>query len=190
MGIVDEDVAAVRAASDIVAVISQYTQLRKVGRRFQGLCPFHSEKTPSFSVNAEDGLWYCFGCQAKGDVFTFVQEIEHVDFPSAVERLAAKLGKSLRYTDRSEGEGRKKRARLHEVMAKAVEWYHERLLSGPDAGAARKYLRERGLDGDVVRQFQIGWAPDSWDDLCRALRLDQKTAEETGLGRLNRRGRV
>jgi DNA primase len=190
MGIVDEDVAAVRAASDIVAVVSQYTPLRKVGRRFQGLCPFHSEKTPSFSVNAEDGLYYCFGCQAKGDVFTFVQEIEHVDFPSAVERLAAKVGKSLRYTDRSEGEGRKKRARLHEVMARAADWYHERLLSSPDAGAARKYLRERGLGGDVVREFQIGWAPDSWDDLCRALRLDQKTAEETGLGRLNRRGRV
>jgi DNA primase len=190
MGIVDEDVAAVRAASDIVAVVSQYTQLRKVGRRFQGLCPFHSEKTPSFSVNAEDGLYYCFGCQAKGDVITFVEEIEHVDFPNAVERLAAKLGKSLRYTDRQEGEGRKKRARLHDVMARAVDWYHERLLSGADAGAARKYLRERGLEGDVVREFRIGWAPDSWDDLCRALRLDQRTAEETGLGRLNRRGRV
>ncbi len=190
MGIVDEDVAAVRAASDIVAVVSQYTQLRKVGRRFQGLCPFHSEKTPSFSVNAEDGLYYCFGCQVRGDVFTFVQEIEHVDFPSAVERLAAKLGKSLRYTERSEGEGRKKRARLHEILARAAAWYHERLLSGADAGAARKYLRERGLDGDVVREFQIGWAPDSWDELCRALRLDQTTAEETGLGRLNRRGRV
>jgi DNA primase len=190
MGIVDEDVAAVRAASDIVAIVSQYTQLRKVGRRFQGRCPFHDERTPSFSVNAEDGLYYCFGCQVKGDVFTFVQEMEHVDFPSAVERLAAKLGKSLRYTDRNEGEGRKKRARLIETVARAVEWYHERLLAGADAGAARRYLRERGLDGEVVRTFQIGWAPDSWDDLCRALRLDQKTAEETGLGRLNRRGRV
>ena len=190
MGIVDEDVAAVRAASDIVAIVSQYTQLRKVGRRFVGVCPFHSEKTPSFSVNAEEGLYYCFGCQVAGDVITFVREIEHLDFPAAVEWLAPKAGVSLRYTDRNEGEGRKRRARLLEVMDRAVDWYHERLLSSPDAGAARKYLRERGLGGDVVREFRIGWAPDSWDDLCRALRLDQKTAEETGLGRLNRRGRV
>jgi DNA primase len=190
MGIVDDDVAAVRAASDIVAIISQYTQLRKVGRRFVGVCPFHTEKTPSFSVNAEEGLYYCFGCQVSGDVITFVREIEHLDFPAAVEWLAPKAGVSLRYTDRNEGEGRKRRSRLLEVMDRAVDWYHERLLSSPDAGTARKYLRERGLGGDVVREFRIGWAPESWDDLCRALRLDQKTAEETGLGRLNRRGRV
>ena len=190
MGIHDEDVAAVRAASDIVQIVTEYTPLRRVGRQWTGLCPFHSEKTPSFSVNPNENVFYCFGCQAKGDVFDFVMQKEQVDFPTAVERLAGKTSITLRYTDRSEGEGRKRRARLVDTMARAVAWYHQRLLSGPDAGAARRYLRERGLDGAVVRDFQIGWAPDAWDALTRALRLDKDLAEGTGLARENSRGRL
>jgi DNA primase len=176
MGIHDEDVAAVRAASDIVQIVSQYTPLRRVGQRWQGLCPFHGEKTPSFSVNAAENMYYCFGCQARGDVITFVREKEQLDFVGAVEWLAGKADITLRYTDRQEGESRKRRARLVDTVAKAVAWYHERLLSGPDAGTARSYLRARGLDGDVVREFQIGWAPDAWDELSRALRLDDELA--------------
>jgi DNA primase len=190
MGIHDEDVAAVRAASDIVQIVSEYTPLRRVGRQWTGLCPFHSEKTPSFSVNANENVFYCFGCQAKGDVIDFVMEKEQVDFPAAVERLAARTNITLRYTDRDEGEGRKRRARLVDVVTRAAAWYHERLVSGPDAGGARRYLRERGFDGEVVRDFQIGWAPDAWDALTRALRLDRETAEATGLARLNSRGRL
>jgi DNA primase len=190
MGILDEDVAAVRAASDIVGVIGQYVQLRREGQRWKGLCPFHSEKTPSFSVNANEGVWYCFGCQARGDVITFVREVEHLGFPEAVEWLAARAGITLRYSDRSEAEGHKRRARLVEIMGRAITWYHERLLSAADAGAARRYLRERGLDGAVVREYQLGWAPDSWDALCRALRLDEKDARDSGLGRVNQRGRL
>ncbi len=190
MGILDEDVAAVRAASDIVGVISQYVQLRKVGQRWQGLCPFHNEKTPSFSVNAGEGLYYCFGCHASGDVITFVRETEHLGFADAVEWLAPKAGITLRYSDRDEGEGRKRRTKLVDITAKAAAWYHQRLLSAPDAGGARKYLRDRGIDGDVVREFQIGWAPDSWDALCKALRLGEKDARDTGLGRVNSRGRL
>jgi DNA primase len=190
MGIHDEDVAAVRAASDIVQIVSQYTPLRRVGQRWTGLCPFHGEKTPSFSVNAAENMYYCFGCQARGDVITFVREKEQLDFVGAVEWLAAKAGMTLRYTDRNEGESRKRRARLVDTVAKAVAWYHERLLSGPDAGAARGYLRARGLDGDVVRQFGIGWAPDAWDELSRALRLDDDLATGTGLARRNSRGRL
>ena len=190
MGINDDDVAAVRAAADIVQVVTEYTPLRRVGRQWTGLCPFHTEKTPSFSVNPTENVFYCFGCQAKGDVIDFVMQKEALDFPGAVERLASKTGISLRYTDRSEGESRRKRARYVATMAKAVEWYHERLLSGADAGAARSYLRSRGLDGDVVREFRIGWAPDAWDELTRALRLDRDLAEGTGLARLNSRGRL
>jgi DNA primase len=190
MGIHDDDVAAVRAASDIVAIVSQYTPLRRVGQRWQGLCPFHTEKSASFSVNAEEKFYYCFGCQAGGDVITFVQEKEQLDFVGAVEWLAGKANMTLRYTERNEGEGRKRRAKLVDTMARAVEWYHQRLLSGPDAGAARSYLRARGLDGDVVRDFRIGWAPDSWDQLVRALRLDDDLATGTGLARRNSRGRL
>jgi DNA primase len=190
MGIHDDDVAAVRAAADIVQIVSEYTPLRRVGRQWTGLCPFHTEKTPSFSVNPNENVFYCFGCQAKGDVFDFVMQREQLDFPAAVERLAGRTGISLRYTDRAEGEGRKRRARLVDTMETAVAWYHERLLSGADAGAARRYLRERGLDGDVVREFRIGWAPDAWDELTRALRLTDEQAEGTGLARRNSRGRL
>ena len=190
MGIHDDDVAAVRAASDIVQIITEYTALRKEGMRWKGLCPFHTERTASFSVNADLNVYYCYGCHAKGDVITFVREKEQLDFVGAVERLAAKANITLHYTDADAGEGRKRRARLVDTMARAVAWYHERLLSGPDAGAARSYLRARGLDGDVVREFAVGWAPDAWDELARALRLDDDLAAGTGLARRNSRHRL
>ncbi|MGQ0833182.1 MAG: DNA primase [Microthrixaceae bacterium] len=189
MGIVDEDIVAVRAATDIVAVISKYTQLRRSGQRWVGLCPFHGEKTPSFNVNQELGLYRCWGCQVRGDAITFVREIEHLDFVAAVELLAGWAGITLRYSDRDEGEGRKRRARLVAAVGKAVEWYHERLLAAPDASSARKYLRERGLTGDEVRAFQIGWAPEGWDELVRALKLPDDIVRDAGIGYLNRSGR-
>ena len=189
MGIVDEDVVRVREASDMVAVISEHVQLKRVGSSWTGLCPFHSEKSGSLNVSAEKGVYYCFGCGAKGDVITFVREIEHLDFVGAVEVLAAKAGITLRYSDRDEGEGRKQRARLIDAMARAVEWYHQRLLSAPDAAKARGYLRERGLDGDVVRAYRIGWAPEGWDELARALKLPADVLTGAGLGFINSRGR-
>ena len=185
----DEDVVAVRDASDIVAIVSQYTQLKRVGRRFSGLCPFHSEKSPSFSVNGEQGLYYCFGCQAKGDVITFVREIEHTDFVGAVEMLAGKAGITLRYTDQNEGESRKRKARLVEAMTAAVDWYHERLMTGSDAGPARGYLRSRGFTRDTVETYKLGWAPDDWDQLVTALKLPDDVVKDAGLGFRNRRGR-
>ncbi len=189
MGIQDDDIASVRAATDIVAVISEHVALKRVGRRWVGLCPFHNEKSGSFSVNAEEKLYYCFGCGAKGDVITFVREVEHLDFVGAVEKLAAKAGITLRYTDESQTEGRKRRAQLLEAVARAVDWYHARLLSAADAATARSYLRSRGLDGDDVRAYKIGWAPSGWDELARALRLPDDVFVEAGLGFLNRRGR-
>jgi DNA primase len=189
MGIVDEDVVRVREASDMVAVVSEHVQLKRVGTSWTGLCPFHSEKSGSLSVSAEKGVYYCFGCGAKGDVITFVREIEHLDFVGAVEVLAAKAGITLRYSDRDEGEGRKQRARLIDAMSRAVEWYHERLLSAPDAAKARGYLRERGLAGEQVRAYQIGWAPEGWDELARALKLPPEVLTGAGLGFINSRGR-
>ena len=128
MGIVDEDIARVRDATDFVAVAGQHMQLKKSGRRYVGLCPFHGEKTPSFSINAENGMYYCFGCQAKGDVITFVRELEHLDFPGAVEYLAGRAGITLRYDKQGENESRRDKRRLTEAMERAVDWYHERLL--------------------------------------------------------------
>ena len=186
MGIRGEDIARVRAASDLVQIAGEHLALRKVGRRWVGLCPFHAEKTPSFSVNAEEGLYYCFGCQAKGDVITFVREAEHLEFAEAVERLAARAGISISYDDAAVGRERQRRAVLVEAMAQAVEWYHQRLLTASDAAAARSYLRSRGYDGETVRTYRLGWAPDEWDALCRALRVPLDVLTDTGLGLLNR----
>jgi DNA primase len=191
MGILAEDVARVRAASDLVAIASEHIGLKRVGRRYTGLCPFHAEKTPSFSVNPTEGLYYCFGCGAKGDVITFVREVEHLEFAEAVERLAGRAGIQLRYDEVSAAASaeRKRMAALREAMARAVEWYHQRLLSSPDAAPARHYLRERGYDGEVVRAYRLGWAPDGWDALAQALRLPDDVLRDTGLGFVNARGR-
>jgi DNA primase len=189
MGILDEDVARVRDTTDIVALIAQYTQLKRVGQRWSGLCPFHAEKSPSFSVNDTDGLYHCFGCKASGDAITFVREIEHLDFPGAVEFLAGRAGVTLRYSDREEGEGRKRQARLLDLVERAAAWYHDRLRNSPDAAAARGYLRSRGFDRDEVERYRLGWAPDDWDRLARHLRATPEDLEASGLGFTNRAGR-
>ena len=189
MGIVTEDIARVRAASDLVQVAGEHLALRRVGRRWVGLCPFHAEKTPSFSVNGEEGLYYCFGCGAKGDVITFVREVEHLEFAEAVERLAGRAGIQIAYDDAAVSKERQRRAVLVDAMARAVEWYHRRLLTGPDAAAARAYLRDLGYDGDIVRQYRLGWAPDEWDSLCRSLNEPVDVLTQTGLGLLNRLNR-
>jgi len=188
MGIVDEDIQRVREATNLREIVSQNVQLKRVGRRWVGLCPFHAEKSGSFNVNEENGLWKCFGCGMGGDAITYVREIEHLDFVGAVEYLAGKVGIGIRYTEKGEDEGRKRRTKLVAAVAKAVDWYHDRLLTGADAGAARSYLRSRGLTGEHVRQYKIGWAPEAWDELCRALRLPDQVVVDAGLGFLNRRG--
>src|SRR4051794_33429035 len=167
MGIAPDDIERVRAATDIVAVISEVVGLRKQGSRWVGLCPFHAEKSGSFSVNPDLGLYYCFGCQAKGDVITFVREVQHLDFVGAVESLAARAGVTLTYDSTVESEGRQKRKALIDAMNAAVNWYHDRLLTSPDGAKARGYLRSRGYDGEIVRRYKLGWAPDDWDTLCR-----------------------
>ena len=190
MGIADDDVLKVRDQTDIVALIGEVVALRKSGSRWTGLCPFHAEKTGSFSVNQELGVYMCFGCQAKGDAITFVREIHHLDFVGAVEHLAARAGVQLTYTTSGEGEGRKKRSKLIDAMTQAVDWYHDRLLNSPDAGEARGYLRSRDFTAEMVRQYKIGWAPDDWDALCRALKLPVEVAKETGLGFVNSRNKL
>ena len=189
MGIPDEDVARVRAATDIVALIGEHAALKRQGRRWVGLCPFHGEKTPSFSVNADEGLYYCFGCHATGDAISFVRAIEHLDFVDAVRRLADKAGITIR-EDAGTGRDSQRRKVLFDAMEQATEWYHQRLLVGADAGQARDYLRSRGYDGEVVRRFRLGWAPDAWDELCTGLRLTKEVAETAGLGFVNRRHRL
>jgi DNA primase len=125
MAIHDEDIERVRSSVSIVDVVQQYVTLRRTGRNWVGLCPFHAEKSGSFNVREETGRYKCFGCQAGGDIFTFVQEIEHVDFVSAVEKLAGRAGMTLRYTSGGEGKDRQRRKQLVAALESAVEWYHQ-----------------------------------------------------------------
>ena len=188
--IVDDDIARVRAAVDMVGLVSEHMSLRRVGTRWVGLCPFHTESSPSFSVNAELGVYYCFGCQASGDAITFIRELEHLDFKDAVERLAGRAGITLTYADDATSRSAQRRAVIHETIEAAIAFYQQR-LNGPDAGGARHYLRaERGYDRDVVGTYRIGWAPDGFDVLQRALGRPVQQLLDAGLATRTESGRV
>ena len=190
MAIADEDIERLRSTVSIVDTVQQYVALKRVGRNWVGLCPFHAEKSGSFNVREETGRYKCFGCQAAGDVFTFVQEIEHLDFPSAVEHLANKAGIQLNYTSSGQSKERARRKKLTEAMSEAVDWYHQRLLDHPDAREARDYLRKRGLHGEFARTFKLGWAPDDWDAFAIASSSPSDVLQDVGLAFRNRRNRM
>jgi DNA primase len=190
MAIADEDLERVRSTVSIVDVIGQHVQLKRTGRNWVGLCPFHAERSPSFNVREETGRYRCFGCDKSGDVFTFVQEMEHVDFVAAVEQLANRAGITLSYTTTGHSKERARRKNLIEAMERAVEWYHDRLLKSPDARPARDYLRARGIDGDTARQFKLGWAPDEWDALATGAGISPRDLRDNGLAFDNRRNKL
>jgi DNA primase len=188
-----DSIERVRAAADIVEVVQGYTDLRRQGTRYTGLCPFHEERTPSFSVDPTEKLYYCFGCQVGGDVFKFVQDKEGLDFPDAVERLADRYGIELAYdsTDPRDDERRRARERLHDLLAKAAAFYGRYLWSSNEAAKARAYLESRGLGTDALEQFGVGYAPSAWDSvLKRALRagFGERDLEAAGLVQKGRRG--
>lgn len=190
MAIADTDIERLRESVSIIDTIQGYVQLRRVGRNWVGLCPFHAEKSGSFNVREETRRYKCFGCGASGDVFKFIQEIEHLDFVGAIEHIAGKAGYQLTYTTGGQSKDRQRSKQLTEIMSQAVEWYHNRLLTAPDARLAREYLRDRGLSGDVAREFKLGWAPDDWDALSRDLGVSIDLLRETGLGFVNKRGKA
>jgi len=162
-----QSVDRVRQAADIVEIVSAHTDLRQQGGRWVGLCPFHEERTPSFSVNPADKLYYCFGCEAGGDVFRFVQEKEAVEFPEAVEILAERYGVELEREQedpRSEAR-RKRRDRLRELLKRTAAFYASYLWESTEAAKARDYLAERGLREEILREFGIGYAPSAWDQV-------------------------
>jgi DNA primase len=190
MAIAQDDVDRLKATISIVDVVGEVVQLKRVGRNWVGLCPFHAERTPSFNVREQTGRYKCFGCDQAGDVFTFVEQTRHVDFAGAVEYLAAKVGLTLTYTDAGQSAQRARRKRLVDAMATAVEWYHQRLLTDPAARPARDYLRSRGLSGDLARRFKLGWAPDDWDALARGSGIEAELLRTVGLAFTNRAGRM
>ncbi len=193
MAFVREDIERVRSATNIVDLVDSVTTVRKRGRAVKAICPFHQEKTASMSIDVGRGLYHCFGCGAGGDIFKFVQETQALDFSEAVEFLAARAGVTLRI-DKEAARQRGERQALIEAVEKAVEFYHDRLKNAPDAAGARKYLRGRGYDADVVERFQIGYSPaEGWDELVRYLTgkgVNQKSMLNAGLAARNQRGRL
>jgi DNA primase len=171
----------VRDAVDFVELVSARTELRKAGpARFEGLCPFHDERTPSFGIDPGQKVYHCFGCQASGDVFTFVQETEGVDFKGALELLAERYGVELarEQEDPREAERRKKRERLLELLNRTTTYYERYLWDSSEAARAREYLLGRGLAEEMLREFRVGYAPSAWDQVQLASRRAGYTNRE------------
>jgi DNA primase len=176
----------VKQQADIVKVIEGYIRLRKSGaQNYQGLCPFHKEKSPSFSVHAVRQFYHCFGCQASGDVFSFVAKIENVGFPEAVRIVAGKCGIPLpkrEFSSPEEAAGARLRAKLLELHETATAWFEDQ-LRGPEGALAREYLTGRGLTPEGIKTFRIGYAPDSFNSLRDRLSgiADNETLRASGL---------
>ncbi|MBJ8346884.1 DNA primase [Antrihabitans sp. YC2-6] len=191
----ERDIAAIRERVHIEDIVGEYVSLRRAGGdSMKGLCPFHDEKSPSFHVRPNHGLFHCFGCGEGGDVYSFMQKIEHVSFGEAVEQLADRVGYTISY----EGGGtavqrdRGTRSRLVAANAAAQEFYAGR-LAGPDAATARKYLTERKFDAAAAAQFGCGYAPEGWDTLTKHLLqkgFEFKELEAAGLSRQGKRGPI
>ena len=169
MAIPSQSIEQVAAANDIVGVIGSYFPLKRAGANFKALCPFHQEKTPSFHVSPQRQTFHCFGCGAGGSVFRFVMEYEHVDFPTAVRKLAARVGIPVVEERGGPDEDRQHEARhvLLKLHAEAAEWFHENLLKKDFAEPARQYLKRRGIDRQVAKNWQVGFAPEAWDALLK-----------------------
>jgi len=188
----------VRDAVDMIAVVSDHTELRRAGAsEYVGRCPFHDERTPSFGVNPIEKVYYCFGCQASGDVFTFVMETEGLDFPGALQSLADRFGVELQteQEDPQAAQRRQRRERLQSLLGRAATYYARYLWEAREAGPARDYLQTRGLREETLREFRVGYAPSAWDRILTASRRAGFTDEEliaTGLAQRshNRPGQI
>lgn len=190
----DRDIAAIRERARIEEVVGDYVQLRRAGAdSLKGLCPFHNEKSPSFHVRPNHGHFHCFGCGEGGDVYAFIQKIEHVSFVEAVELLADRIGHTITYSGAAATNvqrDRGSRSRLIAANAAAAEFYAEALESD-EAAPARQYLKERNFDAEAARHFGCGFAPSGWEKLTKHLLrkgFEFKELEAAGLSREGRRG--
>jgi DNA primase len=182
----------VRDAIDFLELVSTRTDLRRAGpNNYEGLCPFHDERSPSFGIDPGRKVYYCFGCQAKGDVFTFVQETEGVDFKAALELLADRCAVELEREaeDPREAERRRRRERLLELLTRTATYYERYLWESKEAARAREYLEGRGLHEETLRVFRVGYAPSAWDRVLVASRKGGFSEQElyaTGLAQRSR----
>ena len=184
------DIDRVRESTDLVDLVSEVTKVKRSGRSFMAVCPFHEEKTPSMSVDRARGLYHCFGCGKGGDVFSFVQETQGVDFADALELLARRAGITL-VRDPADARQRGRRGEAVEALKRAIDVYHDRLKKAPEAGAARAYLRQRGYDVGIIDEWKLGFAATDWDTLTKELKaggLDDRVLIDSGLSRRGRHG--
>lgn len=182
----EEVIRSIRESCSIVDVISDYVSLKKTGINHRGLCPFHSEKTPSFFVNESRQSFYCFGCSEHGDVFTFLMKRENMSFMEAVRHLAQRCGIALpeRRLSPQEAARLEEREELFAINTEAARMYRELLQKDPRAGRARQYLAGRGISVETIETFEIGFAPDAWDTLAGRLRakgISLEKAQQIGL---------
>ena len=186
-----DSIERVRDAVDMAELVGAKTDLRRVGSRWTGLCPFHDERTPSFSVDPDRGLYHCFGCGVGGDAIRFVQETEALDFPEAVEALAERYGVRLeREEDDPAAERRRRRKeRLHALLERATRFYAAYLWDSREAKRAREYLEGRGLSEAIAREFRVGYAPSAWDRMTLGAQQSGFSAEELMAAGLAQRGR-
>jgi DNA primase len=182
--------ATIKEKLDIAEIIGETVQLRKAGTTFKGLCPFHGEKTPSFTVTPARETWKCFGCGRGGDIFSFVMERDGVDFPTALRTLAARAGVEL--SERSSREDAQ-RKRIRDALDAAISFYHQVLMEHPNGQAARDYLHGRGFTDETLETFHLGWAPDAWDAMSsmvmRKRQVGEADLEAAGLVSRRRTGR-
>lgn len=188
-----EVVEAIRDRTDLVEVVGRHVALQKRGGSFVGLCPFHQEKTPSFHVIPAKAMYYCFGCQASGDAFRFLMEIEGLRFVEAVKELAGPAGVEVeeRELTRAEREALRRRATLYDVLEEAAVFFEARLWTSRDGAVARDYLTRRGITDDTARRARLGWAPGGWTTLVDHLHgrgFPPELAVEAGLARVRERG--
>ncbi len=176
----------VRDATDIVQLIGERVQLRRAGRSYKGLCPFHTEKTPSFTVTPDRQIWHCFGCSKGGDVFAFVMELDKLTFPEALRLLADRAGIELPKQER--GAGDEAFDKLYQANALARDFFRASLASGEAAKKARAYIAARGFEEPWLARFEVGWAPEGWDGLLTALAKLVPVAVLEQAGLIVRRG--
>ncbi len=166
MAIPSQTIEQIAAANDIVEVIGSYFPVKRAGANFKALCPFHQEKTPSFTVSPQRQTFHCFGCGVGGSVFRFVMDYEHIDFPSAVRKLAARVGIPVveeRGPTGAEDRQHETRRTLLQLHGEAAAWFHENLIKKEFAEPARKYLKQRGITAEIAKRWHLGYAPDEWD---------------------------
>lgn len=177
----EEILDSIRDRTAIEKVIGEYVPLKKAGRHFKGLCPFHQEKTPSFTVNTDLQIFKCFGCGESGNVFNFLMKYENITFIEAVEKLALSLGIQLPDVTSETDERRDEKSRILDITKKAWKLFHSTLLNGTDGLKARQYLSERGITEKHIRQYGLGFAPDRWDFLLSHFLSQQKMLLSSGL---------